>query len=165
MTPKFNSAEEALGYVLKGHADAIAFCTLICHVLHVWDDLEDRDKPLSRDTIDEMMYAALVVIPRNSFYRDNFHELNALLSVAIMNWHAANQMEASADVEQLRIAFIIRSSYCDIVQAAVRIVGGYAWAKEVTPALRLFWHKEGFEGYINNLSLQFENAKELGHVL
>ncbi|MES2942662.1 MAG: hypothetical protein V4772_07320 [Pseudomonadota bacterium] len=67
MLPKFNNQQEAFSYALKDDADAIAFVMLVCTVLHVWDDLEDRDKSLGREQINEAFYMALVVLPRNRF--------------------------------------------------------------------------------------------------
>lgn len=165
MSQEFKTADEALGYALQGHANAMAFCTVLFHVLHVWDDLEDRDKPISRDELDRAMYAALVVLPGNPFYQAHFRELNLLLEVAIQNWHAANEMERRGSEQDKHIAFITRSSYCDLAIACARLVGGYEWARRVTPMLRRFWHAEGFEGYLQNLEKQFATEKELGHVL
>lgn len=165
MAPKFTDPETVFRYVLKGHEDAIAFCLLICHILHIWDDLEDRDKKLSRETIDQAFYGALIVLPRNPFYQAHFLELNTMVESAIQNWHAANAMERSDSLDDKRIAFIIRSEYGNIVLTAARIVGGYAWAKEVAPELRRWWHDEGFEGYMENLAQQFNDEKELDHVL
>lgn len=155
------SPEEVFQYVLKGHRDAVAFAVILCSILHLWDDLEDRDKLVDREDVNQAMYAALVVLPRNAFYQANFAELNALLDSSILNWHAANEMERNGDAEDRHISFIIRSAYCNIVIAAARIVGGYEWARSVTPMLRRFWHKEGFEGYLRNLELQFAREKEL----
>ncbi|MBX3659197.1 MAG: hypothetical protein KF740_12245 [Ramlibacter sp.] len=164
-TDSFQSPEEAFSFVLKGHRDAIAFCFVLCGVLHLWDDLDDRDKPIAREDINQAMYAALVVLPRNAFYQANFAELNALVDSAIMNWHAANAFEREGSDEDKRISFIIRSAYCNVILTAARIVGGYEWARSVAPALRRFWHKEGFDGYLANLSKQLSDEKELGHVL
>ncbi len=162
---EFKSSEEAFEFVLKGHRDAVAFATILCGILHLWDDLEDRDKPIAREDIHTAMYSALVVLPRNAFYQDHFAELNPLVDSAIINWHTANIFERQGDDADKHIAFIIRSAYCNIVLAAARIVGGYQWVRSVAPALRRFWHKEGFEGYLSNLAKQFATEKELGHVL
>ena len=164
-TEPFKSSEEAFEYVLKGNREAIAFATVMCSVLHLWDDLEDRDKRVAREDINSAMYSALVVLPRNTFYQAHFEELNAMVESAILNWHTANLFERQGSDDDKHIAFIIRSAYFNIVLTAARIVGGYRWAREIAPALRRFWHKEGFEGYLRNLADQFAKEKELGHVL
>lgn len=150
---------------MKQDEDAVAFLMVLFSIFHTWDDLEDRDKFVGRQGLDEMMFMALVVLPRNAFYQRNFQALSPLVETAIYNWHVANQMERDGSDEDKHIAFIIRSDYCNIAIKCAAIVGGYSWALEVSPELRRHWHREGFDGYLSNLAAQFENEKEIGHVL
>ncbi|MES2942661.1 MAG: hypothetical protein V4772_07315 [Pseudomonadota bacterium] len=73
-------------------------------------------------------------------------------------------MERSDLATDKAIAFITRSEYCNLLIVSARIVGGYAWAREVAADIRRFWHKEGFEGYLKNLQQQFDKEKELVRV-
>lgn len=164
-TEPFKSAAEAFEFALKGNQEAIAFATVMCGILHLWDDLEDRDKRIAREDINRAMYAALVVLPRNTFYQQHFEELNAMVSAAILSWHTANWFEREGTEEDRHVSFVIRSDYCHIVLTAARLVGGYEWARSIAPAMRRFWHSEGFAGYLKNLAQQFAKEKELGHVL
>lgn len=148
----FKNPQELFSYVLKGHEDAVAFVTVLFHVFHVWDDLIDKDKPLHDDQISDAFVMALVVLPRNSFYRENFSELNAMVDSAITNWRASNAMEKTDSDDDKRIAFITRSNYCNIAITAARIVGGHQWAVEVAPLMRRYWHREGYEQYLKNLA-------------
>lgn len=154
--PKFATVEQAFSFALKGHAGATAFISMVCNALHIWDDIKDGDKPLTIKHTDDMMYLALVALPRSTFYQENFALLNPILEVAILNWHAANAMEATDSLDDKRIAFIIRSDYCNLLIACARIVGGYEWAMQITPTIRRFWHDEGFDGYLKNLTTQAE---------
>lgn len=160
MTP-----EEFLSFVLKRDEQAVAFMLLVCTVLHFWDDLEDRDKPIARSDVDAAMFAALIVLPRNPFYQRHFTELSATLELAILNWHAANELEQRDGIDDKRIAFVVRSHYCNLAIQCARLVGGYAWAREVSVPIRRYWHKEGMDGYLLNLEQQRRQAKELNRVL
>lgn len=155
------SPEQFLTRTLKGDGEAVTFVLHLCKVLHLWDDLEDRDKPILRADVDKAMYLALVAIPRNAFYRKYFDELNAVLANAIYNWHCANDLESKDTQAGREVAFVIRSSYCDVVLTAARIIGGYDWARLVAPEIRSYWHSEGFTGYQENLDKQRRLAKEL----
>lgn len=157
--------EEFFRYILKDHSDAVALLVLMFSVLHTWDDIADGDKPIALADVHQMMYLALVVIPRNAFYRDHFTELNVLLESAITNWHAANELEHGGSDDDKRIAFVIRSNYCNVALAAARIVGGHEWAKSVAPTIRRFWHREGYFTYLKNLSDQLDSEKESVNVL
>lgn len=164
MTEKTDLHTIALRF-MRGHEDAAAFLTLLFSVFHTWDDIEDGDKPLTLRDVHEMMFMALVVIPRNRFYQQHFQELSAVVETAILNWHAANAMERGGNQRDLEIAFISRSDYINIAIKCAALVGGYEWAVSVAPEMRRFWHAEGFDKYRENLALQFAQEKESVHVL
>lgn len=161
--PNQDTTETFLLRMLRGDAEAVAFVMQLCQVLHLWDDLEDRDKPIKRADIDQGMYLALVAIPRNGFYRKYFDELNPILANAIYNWHCANDLEAEDTLEGKEIAYVIRSAYSDVALTAARIIGGYEWARTVAPEIRRKWHSEGFKGYQANLETQRQQAKEIAN--
>lgn len=152
---------EQLVFATKGNADAARFLELITSVLHFWDDLIDRDHALTDEQINRAMWLALVELPRNAFYLVNFAALNPMLVVAIQNWHVANALEATESRDDKHIAFIIRSSYCDLVILTATLCGGQEHGQAVAQQVRKFWHDETFEGYLSNLSKQFEDAKLL----
>jgi hypothetical protein len=106
---------------------------------------------------------ALVVIPANDFYRANFHLLHPLLDNLILNWLTANKMET--DKEQLDIAWVIRSDYCNVLLKCLQIVGGFDYARSVWPGVRKMWHGEGYETYLENLYAEQENKLETGGTL
>ncbi len=138
--------------VLKGRGDALHFLMTITAVLHLWDDLTDRDKPLNNDEIYDGFYKALIVLPRDPFYVNNFASLSPILEMAIYNWQIANQLEADGDEYALQIAFILRSAYSDLATMCARIVGGEEWARQVGVDIHRHWHNEGWAGYLDNLS-------------
>ena len=145
---KFDELREAL----KGNEEAYQFVELITEVLHFWDDLIDQDKKLLPEEINSAMTKALVSLPRNNFYRQNFSELNPILVNAIINWHTANEFENSdgnyeLSEYELSIAFIIRSCYIDLVLHSITICGGIDWCRKWAPKARLHWHAEKFDGY------------------
>lgn len=137
-------------YVL-GNQAAADFLDAVTEVAHFWDDLIDGDRALGADEIHARMFDALVTLPRNQFYRDNFSGLNATLAVAAANWQAATRMEREGEAEKLKIAYILRSSYADLVTHAALIVGGPEWARKVAYAVRLETHAEQFDGYLTGL--------------
>jgi hypothetical protein len=143
--------------LMRGNRSAVDFIELIVEVLHFWDDLIDRDKVLSDADINDKMFKLLVTLPRNQFYIQNFTVLNPILVNAIMNWHVANRFERTEqpDEYKLRIAYILRSSYVDLITQSALIVGGPEWAVQVGEQIRLYAHKETYEGYLGNLNNEF----------
>jgi hypothetical protein len=137
--------------LMKGNKAAADFVELIVDVLHFWDDLIDRDKPLSDELINRVMLDALVTLPRNAFYRAHFDTLNTVLMNSITNWHVATKFERTGDEYRERIAYILRSSYVDMITTAALIVGGPSYAVEVGEEIRLYAHSETWGGYLVNL--------------
>lgn len=131
-----------------GNASAENFVDAMFDVLHFFDDVSDKDKPLSNRDVEESLWKALIELPRNQFYRDYFLDLNPMVANAIQDWITANKFEESADSEnEMMIAYIIRSSYVTILTQVARICGSHDLASEISMDLRKLCHYEGFAEY------------------
>jgi hypothetical protein len=143
--------------LLLGDPHAARFVQAICEVFHLWDDLIDQDRQLSAADIHKAFRLALVEIPAMLFYAQNFSVLHSLIDAVVLNWLAANKLEKSKEKSDLEIAFIVRSSYQDIVLRCAQIVGGFDHAATVAPELRRVIHSEGFDKYM--AALKQENRR------
>lgn len=152
----FNEQNRTLA-LMRGNESAAQFIEIMVEILHFWDDLIDKDRAIDDATVNDRMFKALVTLPRNQFYAQNFATLSVILVNAITNWHIANKFEREGmqDLYRQRIAYILRSSYVDIVTACAGIIGGMDYAIEVGEAIRLHAHKETFDGYQANLEAEF----------
>ena len=144
--------QEAMQRVCLGNQDAVRFLSDITDVLHLWDDLIDRDHELADVHINKIMWLALVALPRNPFYAQHFLALNSVLVTAIVNWQIATDVERTShsDNEEV-IAFIIRSSYIDIITLVAVLCGGPEHATTIMREVRQLWHSEALSGYKQNL--------------
>ena len=140
--------------LVKGNKHAADFIELIVTILHFWDDLIDKDKALSDTEINAHMFNVLVTLPRNPFYAANFSALNVILTNSITNWQVANRLEREGDEYEKHIAYILRSSYVDLITHAGLLVGGPEWAQYVGHKIRCHAHAEGYEGYLSNLEAE-----------
>jgi hypothetical protein len=133
----------------KGDAQAATFLVQICDVLHLWDDLIDQDKALTPEGINTSMWNALVAIPSNPFYQQNILALQTILRLAITNWHVATAYERSPEAPtDLHAAFILRSTYIDLVTVVAGLCGGPQHAVEVSRYLHRICHDEGFDAFV-----------------
>ena len=158
-TPEFNRLDKHVplfSEFLLGNAEAIQFVVRVFRALHVWDDLIDRDKPLTDDEINSVFWDLLVVLPTDPFYTRNIALLNSTLVNAIVNWHIANRLEREGDDKDKSIAFNLRGAYIDILSASAFVVGGMEWVKTAGPAIRRWAHEETFEQYLENLRKECE---------
>lgn len=147
-----------LSECLRGNNDAISFVHLLFEAFHFWDDLIDRDKVLEDADIDRNCYAMLVELPLNPFWNAHRQALMPLVITAIHNWKLANGIERNetASNDEKIIAFVIRSSYMDILVMCCHLIGGFGWANACADRIRAVVHGEGFEGYLENLSKEKE---------
>jgi hypothetical protein len=158
-TPEFNRLDKHVplfNEFLLGSTEAVQFVVRVFRVLHVWDDLIDRDKALTDDEINSVFWDLLVVLPTDPFYVRNIALLNSTLVNAIVNWHIANKLEREGDEKDKSIAFVLRGAYIDLLSAAAFIVGGMRWAQEIGPAIRRWAHEETFDEYMVNLAKECE---------
>tara|TARA_R110000868_G_scaffold10713_2_gene52055 strand:- start:72 stop:500 length:429 start_codon:yes stop_codon:yes gene_type:complete len=128
------SFPELLAKWLKGHRDAIALVLMVHDVVEIWDDLIDKDKEVAPEDINRVFRTALIELPRNPFYAENFGALNTIIESAIFDWHTANAFEASRT--HLETAFGLRCTIQSVTIICARIVGGPVWAQSVSNEIR-----------------------------
>lgn len=121
---------------MKGDTAAAQFVVNLHGIFEIWDDLIDKDKPVSDANINAAFMGALVILPRNPFYQAHFTLLNPLVESAILDWHTANALEAKKDEASLREAYVIRCSFYVVPVMCARIIGGQEWAQSVNLSLR-----------------------------
>jgi hypothetical protein len=137
---------------LKGNQEAIAFIHTAFTIAHTCDDLTDRDQTVETATMQQAFWLSLIELPRNRFYVEHFVLLNGTLQTAFLNWQVANRLELTEEVLAKQVAFVLRSSYTDLITLCAWILGGTAWAIQVGCESRLHASYEGFETYQVNLA-------------
>lgn len=146
-----NSNWAIVARCLKGHQDALDLCQHLNHVVNIWDDLIDRDKPVTPDKISSAFQSALVHIPRNPFYQAYFRELQPLIEVCIANWLAANTFERTSSEELRARAHTLRFGGVDVMVMCARLIGGMEWANECAAELRRVYPVETLDDYLREL--------------
>jgi hypothetical protein len=135
----------------KHNEDAACFIDDLFAIWHVWDDLIDKDKPLTDEDINKTFMLALVKLPRNRFYQAYFAVLNPLLENSFINWLGSNKLEQNGS--DLPIAFDLRNSYVNIITACANIIGGPNWAMDVAIAAhKALRNVESYDEYVSKLN-------------
>ncbi len=154
--------DDLLQTVTRGNELAFAFLDDLLKAIHVWDDLIDRDMPVSSDEINRAFTFAFIGLPSNAFYAQNFQHLYPIMCGAVTDWLAANELERNPQSDlDTSIAFVTRSGYVNLIIETARLCGGHEWALEATPLIRRFVHGEGYPQYLANL--QQEKERRNGH--
>lgn len=162
-TPKLDRLnaefDDRASYFLRNHQPAMECVRAVFDVLHVWDDLIDRDRYVTDEEIMTAFWLALVELPTNAFYVQHFSALHPILVNAIVNWRAATAMEREGDEHDRSIAFILRGAYSDVLSMSALLVGGLEWSVRVTPEIRQWMHPERYPEYLQNLTTEREARK------
>lgn len=138
----------ALQDLLCHNADAVALYLHVARWSHTYDDLVDKDKPVSPEALHVFVWRMLFDIPLNPFFAANQTILRPLLMTGILNWIASNEMEASGEKEQLRVAHVIRYSGADVLFACMVLTGGIAHARLNACKARLMIQDETWLHYV-----------------
>lgn len=138
---------EFMEHAFKGDADAIRFVLDMVSIAGAWDDLIDRDKPVSGKDIDNVFWLALGGVPANPFYLKHQAELQPVMRMGILNWWLANEMQKTPGRSR-EIAHVLRYSIADVATCAAYLIGGHAWAREVGPELRLRGQKDDMANFM-----------------
>ncbi len=147
---------------LKQQPEAYALILMLFDIAHTCDDVTDRDKTVSTAAVQQAFYQALIELPRNRFYVEHFVLLNGTLQTAFLNWQVANALEERSDPNAKEIAFILRSSYIDLITVCAGIIGGSEWAVQVGIEARLHTSQEGFAVYQARLTQEARHAFVVG---
>lgn len=149
---------EFIRRVVKGNESAAELFERLMDVMDVWDNLIDGDAIPTPAEIHGAMFYALIGLPRNTFYAQNKVMLEPLIINSITNWRLANDAEREQiNADDLQWAFVIRSSYVDILLMCATLIGGPEWAVEIGGCVRRMVHRERFSGYVD--ALQVEKTK------
>ncbi len=142
---------EFLNYAFKGNTAATDYVLAISKAADVFDNLIDKDTPVSDSDVINSLWLLAVEIPRNPFFQAFANDLLPVTATGIMNWMTANKLEQRAEHIAIEIAHVIRYSIADVVILAALLCGGREWAAEVGPELRLRSQRSDFNEYINSL--------------
>jgi hypothetical protein len=132
----------------RGNSDAVAFAMMLIHVADIWDDLVDGDQQITNGDLHKAFWFCLSGIPRNQFYREFHTELMPIMEVAIFNWLASDKLVASGDAKSLEVANVIRHSLSDVFVHMARLIGGFEWAAQVTPEIKMLAQNDTLEDFV-----------------
>jgi hypothetical protein len=147
MPPEHLDSYTALfDYIYKGDSEAVRVSRELIQLSHVWDDLIDKDNPVSDDAINAAFMAALCEIG-GSWLWDQ--DAAALMRVCYIKWRGATSMETSETQVQpnnMAMAYSARAGFFDLFHHFVYKLHGLRWAEHVSETI-LRWHGEDFDDY------------------
>ena len=136
--------------------EGVNFFVCLAQMCHIWDDLIDKDKPVSDQKINDMMKIALVVLPLNSVYRKISHAFPHFMATVISAYETANYFEKTGDRKGLEIGHNLRYAIGHIVAYAMEVCIGSEAARKHLPDMWKLVVYENFDDYMK----EHTNAKQ-----
>lgn len=130
-----------------GNENALRMFNAFVDLAHVWDDLVDKDKPVSADDINRAFLTCLVYLPANPFYRSIQNEILPMWVTVVSAYETANFFEANKDAHGIEIAHGLRYAAGNIMAYAVFVCVGAEKAKEFLPEMWKAIFYERFDDY------------------
>jgi len=130
-----------------GNQDALNMYRAFVDLAHTWDDMVDKDKPVSADDINRAFLTSLVYLPANPFYRAIQDQILPMWLVVVSSYETANKFEQDKDPHGIEIAHSLRYAAGNIVAYAVHVCLGADKAKEVLPEVWKAMFYERFDDY------------------
>lgn len=135
--------EKMLAWML-GNADAVAAVHTITEICDVWDDLIDKDVPVTNAQVNEAFTKALIGLQLNRFYKANEAYFFPLIVTGINAWLDANTLQKDTSEKWRMLAFYIRTFGFEICHLAVFLVGGWEHLRRVSLDMRQFFERESY---------------------
>jgi purine-cytosine permease-like protein len=130
-----------------GDKDALNMYAAIVDLLHIWDDLVDKDKPVGEATINHAFLIALVYLQANPFYRKIQDQIMPMWLTTVSAFETANKFERDKDEHGLEIAHILRFAVGQIVAYAIHVCVGPEKAREYVPEMWKVVANDRFQEY------------------
>jgi DNA-binding FadR family transcriptional regulator len=130
-----------------GREDARQLFNLLAELAHTWDDLIDRDKPVSQAQTNRAFHIALVDLPRNPLYSVIQPHVLAMWTAVVSNYAVANSFETAHDDHGIEIAHMLRYSAGNIMAVAMDAAVGTEAAEAAMPGIWKLMVAERFDDY------------------
>jgi hypothetical protein len=130
-----------------GNKDALDIFNSLVDLVHIWDDLIDKDKPVSDADINKAFLIALVYMPSNPFYQKIQSHILPMWVTAASAFEVANKFERDRDEHGLEIAHNLRYAAGHVVAYMSIMCVGYNKAKEFLPVIWKTIVNDRFEEY------------------
>lgn len=131
----------------NGDQDAINFYRDICVLADNWDNLIDRDKPVSNAQINDSFLTCLYRLPLNPVYNKLQIQIAPMWLMVISAYETANTFETNKDEHGVEISHMLRYAAGHIISYVMIYCLGIEKAKEFVPEMWKNLVRERFDEY------------------
>jgi hypothetical protein len=115
--------------------DAVRFFLDLSHFVEIFDDLVDRDAPVSKKDLAHAAFSAIYHIPANPFFNANRATLLPIMFTCTNAWLDSNELASGNETEKA-LAYTLKGLGVDVLLACVSITRGIDYLREVSADIR-----------------------------
>ena len=130
---------------------AVAWVLDYFQACEVFDDLIDKDKPVTEDDIIGLLWTTLVDYAGNPFFLAHAGTLIPVVHMGISTWLDANEMERKGTDDALDFSYVLRDAYTGILQTVVELSRGREAMRACSLEMWEFFQTETKEEYVRKL--------------
>jgi hypothetical protein len=123
---------EILSEVCAGNQDALDFCGDFYELLHMVDDLFDRDNQVTAEDVGHILVSAIESFVRNPFFIEHKEALLPAIRSAVVAWVDSEAWHTREDPRDKIAAHVMKSQYHEVIFMVAGIVGGLSHQMEMT---------------------------------
>ena len=123
---EFNSL---FSHIYKGDEYAVSFSIKLLELIHLWDDLVDKDKAIADADINAAFVFSLTELGSCPLWDI---QMAGHMRNVYVRWQVANRIEAtSQDENEVSKAWMLRAGCYDLFVMLAAKLHGLAWAEEI----------------------------------
>lgn len=135
-----------------GDQAAVWFIKQFGDVCEVFDDLVDKDKPVTDADLARTLFAVMTEIPLNPFFDKYKWQLVPIIVTGINAWLDANKLEKGSQNDKV-FAYVLRDWYAELTAYIIYLCRGRDYLRSISMEVRdFFTHHETLEEYREKLS-------------
>ncbi len=132
-----NKTLELLDEVLLKDEEAKSFIfRLFKDVVRVWDNVWDGDVSYTKEEVDNAFATILFGFKENIFYNTYRPILDAQMFLAWNAWKDSNELKESEDLNEQKLAWVLKDYCNDIIILCAYLLGGHQHARRSSLKLR-----------------------------
>ena len=137
--------------MLGGNLDAYNYICKIRFIAHTWDELVDRDRPISSQTINTCFWGLLFELHSDPFYLANITFLRPVLMCIASDWIATQELEYNPKGENdMIVSFVLRAG-TSMTMSCLLLTGGLQAVYKYGAELLRLSHREKFSDYVDSI--------------
>lgn len=150
-TEAWQEARNAKLFEWTQDLNAVRFIVQVSDTGELFDDLIDKDKPITDEHIIRVLFVVLTEMPLNPFFERFKHQLIPVITTGINAWLDANVLEKGSENDRV-FSYVLRDWYAELIAYVIYLTRGRDFMRTVSMDVRNFFtHHETLEQYREDL--------------